>query len=128
MTAGSDNRIKIWSTLKILIYQIKIDQGLRYSIWSNNLQVFVAHHHKLLYLRGFTFDTEDIDDERNIDIDDDRRFVRIKLKEYFDIVKKDQGITVKKYQNIDEEYEEIIQKSRKKGLSHSFAKGSQKKV
>ena len=57
----------------------------------------MAHHHKLLYLRGFTFDAEDIDDERNIDIDDDRRFVRIKLKEYFDIVKKDQGITVKKY-------------------------------
>ena len=88
----------------------------------------MAHNNKLLYLRDFTFDADDIDDERNIEIEDDRRFVRIKLKDYFDIVKKDQGITVKKYANIDEEYEEIMQKSRKKGLSHSLAKSYNRKV
>lgn len=25
MSAGSDNRIKIWSTMKVLIYEIKLD-------------------------------------------------------------------------------------------------------
>ena len=49
------------------------------------------------------------------------------LKDYFDIIKKDQGIAVKKYANIDEEYEEIIQKTRKKGFSQSFAKTGGKK-
>lgn len=53
MTAGADNRIKIWSTLKVLIYEIKLDQGLRYSFWSNSLEIFVAHSNKLLYLRDF---------------------------------------------------------------------------
>ena len=102
MTCGSDNRIKIWSTLKILIYEIKLDEGLRYAIWSNKLEIFVAHNNKLLYLRDFTFDADDIDDQRNIEIQDDKRFVRVGLKDYFDIIKKDQGIAVKKYANIDE--------------------------
>jgi WD40 repeat protein len=60
MTAGSDNRIKIWSMLKILIFEIKLDEGLKYGIWSNNLEIFVAHRNKLLYLKDFAFDTEDI--------------------------------------------------------------------
>ena len=53
MTAGSDNRIKIWSTFKTLVYQIKLDEGLKYAFWSNNLEIFVAHRNKLLYLRDF---------------------------------------------------------------------------
>lgn len=60
MTAGTDNRIKIWSTIKLLIYEIKLDEGLKYTIWSNNLEIFVAHRNKLLYLRNFNIDTQDI--------------------------------------------------------------------
>ena len=60
----------------------------------------MAHKNKLLYLRNFSFDTEDIDDERSIEVKDDRRFIFIGLKDYFDIIKKDQGIAVKKYQDI----------------------------
>ena len=104
MTAGSDNRIKIWSTLKILIFEIKLDEGLKYGIWSNNIEIFVAHKNKLLYLKNFTFDTENIDDERSIDVEDDRRFIFVGLKDYFDVIKKDQGIAVKKYQDIEQEY------------------------
>lgn len=57
MTAGKDNRIKIWSLVKVLVYEIKLDEGLRYAIWSNDLEIFVAHRNKLLYLRDFTIDT-----------------------------------------------------------------------
>ena len=122
MTAGSDNRIKIWSTLKILIYEIKLDEGLKYAIWSNNLEIFVAHRNKLLYLRDFSFETEGIDDERTVEVKGDKRFVCISLRDCFDLIKKDQGIEVKKYVDIDQEYEEIVQKSRKKASSYGMSK------
>lgn len=37
MTAAMDNRIKMWSTSKVLIFEIKLDEGLKYAIWSNRL-------------------------------------------------------------------------------------------
>ena len=61
----------------------------------------MAHRNKLLYLRDFTIDTADIDDEKTIDTKSDKRFAYVKLKEYFDVIRKDQGIEVKKYKNID---------------------------
>lgn len=61
----------------------------------------MAHRNKLLYLRDFTIDTADIDDETTIDTKSDKRFAYVKLKEYFDVIRKDQGIEVKKYKNID---------------------------
>jgi len=87
----------------------------------------VAHRNKLLYLRDFTIDTTDIDDENTIDTKTDKRFVYVKLKEYFDLIRKDQGIEVRKYKNIDEEYEEIMNKSKKKAFSFSVMGGSRSK-
>ncbi len=33
MTVGSDNKIKLWTTKKILIYDILIDDGLSYAFF-----------------------------------------------------------------------------------------------
>lgn len=60
MTSASDNRIKIWSLQKILIYEIKLDEGLKYTIWSNDLEILVLHRNKLLYLRDLHIDTTSI--------------------------------------------------------------------
>lgn len=68
MTCGSDNKIKIWSLLKVLIFEIKLDEGLRYTIWSNNLEILVSHRNKLLYLRDLHIDTSGIEDYQDIDI------------------------------------------------------------
>ena len=52
MTCGNDNRIKIWSVDKDLLYEIKLDEGVKYAIWSNHEEIFVLHRNKLLYLRN----------------------------------------------------------------------------
>ena len=51
MASGSDNRIKIWSRAKVLLFEIKLDEGLRHAIWSNDLEIFVCHRSNLLYLK-----------------------------------------------------------------------------
>lgn len=56
MTSGSDNRIMIWSLLKVLVFEIKLDEGLKYTIWSNDLEILVLHRNKLLYLREMHID------------------------------------------------------------------------
>jgi hypothetical protein len=86
MTSGSDNRIKIWSKYKILIFEIKLDEGLRYTIWSNNLEIFVAHRNKLLYLREFQLPA---DQQEDPDLENDRRFNPIPLRDFFNQFKKE---------------------------------------
>lgn len=90
MTAGSDNRIKIWSTIKVLIYEIKLDEGLKYAIWSNRLEIFVAHRNKLLYLRDFAIDTADILEKDIEELAEDQGFVLLGLRECFASVRREQ--------------------------------------
>lgn len=89
MTSGSDNRIKIWSLLKVLVFEIKLDEGLKYTIWSNDLEILVLHRNKLLYLRDMHIDASEIEDEDEIDLEADRRFVQVDIKEQFVLVKKE---------------------------------------
>jgi hypothetical protein len=34
LTAGTDNKIKIWSYYKVAIYEINLDVGLNYAFWT----------------------------------------------------------------------------------------------
>lgn len=89
MTSGSDNRIKIWSLLKVLVFEIKLDEGLKYTIWSNDLEILVLHRNKLLYLRDMHIDASEVEDEEEIDLEADRRFVQVDIKEQFVLIKKE---------------------------------------
>lgn len=89
MTSGSDNRIKIWSLLKVLVFEIKLDEGLKYTIWSNDLEILVLHRNKLLYLRDMHIDASEVEDEDEIDLEADRRFVQVDIKEQFVLIKKE---------------------------------------
>jgi hypothetical protein len=88
MTSGSDNRIKIWSLTKVLVFEIKLDEGLKYTIWSNDLEILVLHRNKLLYLRDMHIDATGLEDDGQ-DLEDKQKFAEIDIKEQFQLCKKD---------------------------------------
>jgi hypothetical protein len=63
MTGGLDNRIKIWTTYKILLYEIILDEGLRYCLWGGGINVLTVQENRLCCLRGLTLqlDKKEID-------------------------------------------------------------------
>lgn len=54
MTGGLDNRIKIWTTYKILLYEIILDEGLRYCLWGGGTNVLLVQGNRLCCLRGLS--------------------------------------------------------------------------
>lgn len=51
LTGGLDNRIKIWTTYKILLYEIIIDETLKYCLWGYDMSVILVQNTKLCCLR-----------------------------------------------------------------------------
>jgi WD40 repeat protein len=52
LTAGADNRIKVWTYYKILVYEVFLDEGLRQAIWFRNCEILLSHNLKILYFRN----------------------------------------------------------------------------
>lgn len=52
VTAGLDNRIKIWTYNKVLIYEVFLDEGLKSAIWYRSFELLVSHNLKVLYFRN----------------------------------------------------------------------------
>lgn len=51
LSGAKDNRIKIWTTSKILLYEIVVDQTLKYCLWGEGMSVLLVQNHKLCCLR-----------------------------------------------------------------------------
>jgi hypothetical protein len=85
MSSGSDNRIKIWSLRKVLLFEIKLDEGLKYTIWSNDLEILVLHRNKLLYLRRMQLQLDEGGQQE--EEGEGRKFVQLDLKEKFQQVR-----------------------------------------
>ena len=81
LTSGSDNKLKIWSTLKELLFEIKLDEGLKYGVWSNKMEIFVAHRNKMLYLRHVNYDFNEYEEGPNL--------LYVDIKQYFTNTKKE---------------------------------------
>lgn len=79
MTSGNDNRIKIWSLRKVLVFEIKLDEGLKYTIWSNDLEILVLHRNKMLYLRDMHIDANGLEEDSE-DFENNRKFAEIDIK------------------------------------------------
>jgi hypothetical protein len=52
LTGGRDNRIKIWTVCKILIYEIFIDELLNYCTWSTKMNILVVQASKIYCLKN----------------------------------------------------------------------------
>lgn len=97
MTSGSDNRIKIWNVSKDLLYEIKLDQGVKYALWSNHEEIFVLHRNKLLYLRNIRMDYKlpNVSHHNYIDVPIKQLFLQLKHQEEdtFSLQPNQQGTT-----------------------------------
>jgi WD40 repeat protein len=51
LTSGKDGRVKVWTTAKILIYEIVVDEQLQYVLWGHNSDVLLFSSNKLYCLR-----------------------------------------------------------------------------
>lgn len=51
LTGALDNRIKIWSICKILLYEIIIDENLSYCVWADKMSIVMVQSQKLCCLR-----------------------------------------------------------------------------
>ncbi len=51
LSGAKDNRIKIWTTSKILLYEIILDHSLKYCLWGEGMSVILVQNHKLCCLR-----------------------------------------------------------------------------
>lgn len=51
MTSGKDGRIKVWTTAKILVYEIVADEQLQYVLWGANNDIVLFSNNKLYCLR-----------------------------------------------------------------------------
>jgi WD40 repeat protein len=51
LTGGKDNKIKIWTTYKILMYEIVLDEKLLFCIWGSNMNIVLIQNLKLCCLR-----------------------------------------------------------------------------
>ena len=52
LSAGGDNKLKIWSYYKVLVYEIFLDDGLREAIWFRDFEIVLSHNLKILYFRN----------------------------------------------------------------------------
>ena len=64
LTAGGDNKLKIWSYYKVLVYEIYLDDGLREAIWFRNFEILLSHNLKILYFRniGLNIKIEEVEE------------------------------------------------------------------
>lgn len=51
MTAAKDNRIKIWTMNKVLLYEVCIDHTLEYSLWAGEMNILLVQDRALYALR-----------------------------------------------------------------------------
>jgi hypothetical protein len=51
LTGGLDNRIKIWTTYKVLLYEIILDESLRYCLWGGGMNILLVQGNRLCCLR-----------------------------------------------------------------------------
>jgi len=51
LTGAMDNKIKIWSICKILLYEIIIDENLAYCVWADKMSIVMVQGQKLCCLR-----------------------------------------------------------------------------
>ena len=61
-TSAADNKIKIWTYYRVLVYEVILDDGLRSAVWFRNFEMLVSHNLKILYFRniGLFIDSEEI--------------------------------------------------------------------
>jgi hypothetical protein len=52
LTAAADNKIKIWSYYKVLLYEVGLDEGLRNAAWVRPFEMIISHNLKLLYFKN----------------------------------------------------------------------------
>ena len=55
LTAGKDNKIKIWTVFKTLLYEINIDATLQYAVWSSKMNLILSQNNKIYSLRNIPF-------------------------------------------------------------------------
>ena len=51
LTSGKDGRIKVWTTQKILLYEVVADEQLQYVLWALSSNILLFSNNKLYCLR-----------------------------------------------------------------------------
>ena len=67
LTSAGDNKIKIWTYYKVLVYEVFLDEGLKETMWFRDCEILVSHNLKILYFKniGLKITDEEIEEYNN---------------------------------------------------------------